>query len=93
MAKDKRFQAQAAKDATLARRKPKTDARKDANRRANEERAAANRRRRELGVPTPHEVKRLKRREVRDRLRAEGKLPPIGMTRSAWLAAKRKAKA
>jgi hypothetical protein len=93
MAKNKRFQNHSEKAATLARRQPKTQARKDANRRANEERAAANRRRRELGVPTPHELKRLKRRELRNRLRTEGKLPPIGMTRAAWEKAKRKAKA
>lgn len=93
MAKDKRFQSHAQKEATLARRAPRTEQRKEANRRANEERAAANRLLRALGLPTPFEEQKAKRKAFRDKLRAEGKLPPIGTTRAAWEKTKRKAKA
>ena len=88
MAKQKRFQAHAAKEATLARRKPRTEARKEANRQANMAAAARNRGLREQGLLTPHEEKKAKRRALRDKLRAEGKLPPIGTPRAAWRPAK-----
>lgn len=57
---------------------------KEANRKANEAAAARNRELRAAGQPTPHEAKVAERRERRDALRAEGKLPPIGTSRSAW---------
>jgi hypothetical protein len=64
--------------------------RKAENRKANEQRAADNRKLREQGLPTPHEVQRAKRRAKRDEMRAAGLLPPIGTSRAAWEAEKRR---
>lgn len=67
--------------ASCARSWARGEARKKINRAANEARAARNRLLREAGLPTPHEAQRLKRKAVRDALREQGVLPPIGMTR------------
>ena len=58
------------------------------NRIVNERQAAANAALRAAGELTPHEVKKAKRREARDQLRAAGLLPPIGTTRKVWAATK-----
>jgi hypothetical protein len=91
MAKDRRFQSHATKDATLSRRKPITEARKAAHVKENRERAERNAALREQGLPTPHEAQRAKRRAVRDDLRARGELPPIGTPRSEWRGPRRSA--
>lgn len=58
--------------------------RKEQNRRENAAAAARNRELREQGLPTPWEARKLARKARRDRMRAEGLLPPIGMTRQQW---------
>ena len=71
----------------------RSQARKRKNREENEARAARNRELRAQGLPTPVELAQKARRERRDQLRAEGKLPPIGTPRDVWEAQqKRKAK-
>lgn len=65
--------------------------RKERNRDANEERAAANRYARMIGDPTPHEAKKAKRRAKRDEMREKGELPPIGTTRAQWEKSRKKA--
>lgn len=61
---------------------------KEQNRKANEAAAARNRELRAAGQPTPHEARVAERRARRDALRAEGKLPPVGTSRSAWEASR-----
>lgn len=70
--------------ARRARSWARGEARKQANRKANEQRAADNRKLRAEGLPTPHEVKKAKRRAKRDEMRAAGLLPPLGTTRAQW---------
>jgi len=84
MAKDRRFQSHATKDATLARRKPITEARKMRNRAANEAAAERNRELRAAGELTPFEAQKAARRARRDEARARGELPPIGTPREQW---------
>lgn len=61
---------------------------KDANRRANEAAAARNRDLRRNGEKTPFETRRMARKALRDQMRSEGLLPPVGMTRAEWEKAK-----
>jgi hypothetical protein len=67
--------------------------RKEVNKSANEQRARANAALRAAGQLTPHEEKKAKRREARDALRAAGLLPPIGLTRKAWMDEKKRGNA
>jgi hypothetical protein len=93
VAKDKRFQSHAVKEATLNRRRPRTEERKRLNRVANEAAAARNRDLRARGELTPHEAKKAARKARRDALRAAGQLPPIGTSRSEWERKRKRASA
>jgi hypothetical protein len=57
---------------------------KQRNRELNEAQHKINLELKELGIPTPHEVKKELRRAKRDELREQGLLPPIGTTRAQW---------
>lgn len=55
-----------------------------ARRRANQEAAERNRALRAQGLPTPWERAKAARRARRDELRAQGLIPPLGVTREEW---------
>ena len=65
----------------------KAQANKVSNRLANEAQAKHNKELREQGLPTPHEAQKAKRRAIRDALREQGLLPPVGYIKGtkAWL--------
>jgi aspartate/methionine/tyrosine aminotransferase len=60
------------------------------NRELNEAQHKINLELKSLGLPTPHELKKEIRRAMRDELREQGLLPPLGTTRAQWLIEKKR---
>jgi hypothetical protein len=72
------------KKANRARSWERAQKKKERNRQENEAAARRNKKIRDEGGLTPHELKKVQRQRRRDFLRSKNLLPPIGTTRAQW---------